>query len=108
MPEGLLDTANSDIPASVTGDTADVHASLLASAEQAELETLEDLLSHRGRYRLREMADVMKDSGALRIKDHRTIQGNNPDTFKGEYVRMIAQYMLLHKVLRWRLILMSS
>lgn len=87
MPDGvLLETAASDATPSVTGETADAPASLVATAEQVELETLDDLLSNRGRYRLREMADVMKDSGALRIKDHRTIQGNNPDTFKGEYV----------------------
>lgn len=85
MPDHLLDTANSEPTPSVTGDAGDGQA-LLASPEQLELETLEDLLSNRGRYRLREMADVMKESGALRIKDHRTIQGNNPDTFKGEYV----------------------
>lgn len=88
MREGLIDTANSDVAPSVTGETVDGHGVSLSSVEQAELETLDDLLSSRGRYRLREMADVMKDSGALRIKDHRTIQGNNPDTFKGECVRM--------------------
>lgn len=86
MPETFLDTSTSE-PFAVVGETGgDGHASLPAPPEQVELETLEDLLSNRGRYRLREMADVMKESGALRIKDHRTIQGNNPDTFKGECV----------------------
>jgi hypothetical protein len=54
------------------------------------VDTLDGLLSIHGRERLRELAEHMKDSGALRIKDHRTIQGFYPNTFKGEYVFLLS------------------
>ena len=46
--------------------------------------TLSQLLSIEYRDTVRELADQMRDSGALRIKPHRDQMINYPDTFKGE------------------------
>lgn len=65
------------------GETGDNGAS--ARTEDTHIiKSLEELLSTKGRHRLRELAQNMKLSGALRIKDHRLIQGNFPNSFKGE------------------------
>lgn len=70
-------------PGAGEGITGDNSASLVRE-DAGKIESLEDLCGTKGRYRLRELAQNMKESGALRIKDHRTIQGNFPNSFKGE------------------------
>jgi hypothetical protein len=68
------------------GETGENSGTLPGNGDEdsAEIKTLAELLSTKGRHRLRELARAMKDSGALRIKDHRLLQGNFPNSFKGE------------------------
>lgn len=65
------------------GETGE-NSATLRPEDDVSMKSLEELLSTKGRHRLRELAQSMKLSGALRIKDHRTIQGNFPNSFKGE------------------------
>jgi hypothetical protein len=90
MPDQPLnDNMGINPQGSGTGDGADSKP-LENHGKQASFDTLDELLSAKGRYKLRELAEAMKDSGALRIKDHRTIQGNFPNTFKGECAFLIS------------------
>lgn len=71
------------------GTTVGGNVAEAGEAVANKIETFEELMGPKGRYRLRELAQTMKESGALRIKDHRTIQGNFPNSFKGECASVI-------------------